>query len=123
MIVNMDLLGIPCAAYCKHNGVKGIYIPEVPNFRYFPGEPSMRRGKPARAILRFGPLKTMNRKQKYDFMGRMHIWPEFLDAYMSNPNTVNRKRFMVYGYNFSPGKDESPAPESNAEDFAALLDD
>lgn len=123
MIINLDLLGIPCAEYCEHNGVKGIFIPEVPNFIYLPESKILRESFPARAMIRFGLLKTKDKKQKYDYMGRMHIWPEYQDAYMANPNTVNRRRYLAYGYNFSPGKDESPAPVSSAEDFENLLKD
>lgn len=122
MILNIDLLGIPCAEYCEKNGVKGIFIPEVPNFRFDPGDGGKRGGKPQRAMIRIGLLKTIRKSQKYDFMGRMNIWPEYRDAYMANPNTVNRKRFMAYGYNFV-GKDDAPAPVSTSEDFENLLKD
>lgn len=121
MVINIDLLGIPCAEYCEKNGVKGIFIPEVPNFRYDPGDVGKRGGRPARATIRVGMLKTTHKKQKYDFMGRMSVWPEYRDAYMANPNTVNRKRFMAYGYNFS-GKDDEPS-FVHSEDIENLLKD
>lgn len=119
MIFNIDLLGIPCAEYCEHNGVKGIFIPEVPNFRFIKGD----KRKPDRAILKTSVFRTQHKAQSYDYMGRMDVLPEHRDAYMANPNTVNRKRYMLYGYNFTKGKDETPAPVSNAEDFARILDD
>ena len=123
MTVNIDLLGIPCAEYCEHDGIKGVFIPEAPNFRYSPPERLGRGAVPARAMISVGLFKTNKRSQKYDYMGQMNIWPEYQDAYLANPNTVNRKRYMAYGYNWTQRNEQSPARTSDARDFERLLDD
>lgn len=123
MILNIDLLGLPCAEYCEHNGVKGIFIPEVPNFRYTPGSGPKKGGTPARGTIGLNLYKTKNASQRYDYMGRMNIWPEYRDAYLSNPNTVSRKRYIAYGYNWIAGQDETPGSASDADAFERLLED
>ena len=122
MILNVDLLSIPCAEYCERNGVKGVFIPEVPNFRFSP-ESRGKRGQPAMATLTIDLFKTKYRTQKTDYLGKMRIWPEYQDAYMANPNTVSRRKHVAYGYNLVSGRDESPAPVSGSGDFERLLKD
>lgn len=124
MILNIDLLGIPGSEYCEMNGVKGVFIPEVPNFRYSPAKNQTHRrgGTPERAVIGAGLYKIRAEKKKnYDYFGRMTVWPEYREAYLSNPKTVNRKRYMVYGYNWIPGINEGTPTLMDASDFENLL--
>lgn len=122
MMINVDLLGLACAEYCEHNGVKGVFIPEVPNFKYHPCTGFRKGATPARATVNVRLYKTNKQSQKYDWMGRQVIPKEHMDAYMANPNTVSRKRWCAYGYNFS-GKSEGPEKVSSSSDFEKLLND
>ena len=122
MMINVDLLGLACAEYCEHNGVKGVFIPEVPNFRYKPGTGFRKGETPARAMVSVSMLKANKQSQKYDWMGRQVIPKEHLDAYMANPNTVSRKRWCAYAYNFM-GRNEGPERVSTSADLKKLLDD
>lgn len=122
MTINIDLLGLACAEYCEHNGVKGVFIPEVPNFNYHPGTGFRKGAMPPRASVSIHLYKTNKKSQKYDWMGRQTIPSNHLDTYMSNPNTVNRKRWCAYGYNFI-GRSEGPERVSSSSDFEKLLND
>ena len=46
MTINFDLLALACAEYCEHNGQMGVFIPEVPNFKYTPGTGTRRNASP-----------------------------------------------------------------------------
>lgn len=123
MTLNFDLLGLACAEYTEHDGVKGVFIPEEPNFTYTPGSGYRKGATPPRAVVNVQLYKTLKRQQKYDWMGRQMIPARFRDAYMANPNTVSRKRWCVYGYNFLPGSNEGEETVSTAADFERLLED
>ena len=118
----VDLLAIPCAEYCERGGVKGVFIPETPNLRYQPSGDAHGR-KQDRAFVSISLFKTSRKKQRYDYMGKMRIWPEFQEAYLSNPNTVNRRQYIAYGYNFLGKQNETNDAASSPEEFARLLED
>ncbi|MBR3467400.1 MAG: hypothetical protein IKH15_09300 [Bacteroidales bacterium] len=123
MIIYIDLLGIPRAEYCERNGVKGIFIPEVPNFRYSP-ESNFKRGSvPARAMIGVGLYKTNKRSQKYDYLGQMKIFPEYQEIYMASPLSEHRQRHMAYAYNWKGKSEGEEASVSSAADFEKLLSD
>lgn len=126
MILNIDLLGIPGSEVIEHDGVKGVFIPEIPNYRYSPAKNQVHRrgGTPERAIIAVGLYKMKQEKEKkFDYFGRMTVWPEYREAYLSNPKTVNRKRYMVYGYNWLGKKEGEENIVTNASDFEKLLSD
>jgi len=115
MTLHIDLLEIPCAEYCEHNGVRGVFIPETPNFRYVPlDEPAARKKtrsryndkKQGRAIIRAELLHT--RGGKCDYFGKLNVWPEYEDAFLANPNTAGKKFNFVFGYKFKKGNEELP---------------
>lgn len=117
MMLNIDLLGIPGAEVTEHGGVRGIFIPEVPNLRLFPETIS----QPARAIMSVGMWKTRNTAQKYDYIGKMNIPTEHSEAFLSNPHAVSRKRYIAYGYSWYKGDGDTPTV-SDASDFDAIIE-
>lgn len=117
MLLNVDLLGIPGAEVIEHGGVRGIFIPEVPNLRLFPST----QFQPARAIVSVNLWKTRNAAQKYDYVGKMNVPTEHSSAFLSNPHAVSRKRYIAYGYSWYKGEGDAP-PISDASDFDAVLD-
>lgn len=121
MMLHVDLLGIPCAEYCERDGVRGVFIPEEPNFHYEPPGRYFKGKNPARAVVRASLFRTFRKSQKYDYMGKIIIPKDYQDAYMSNPNTVSRTRYMVYGYNWSEFNDETK-DGSGSEEFRRLLE-
>lgn len=123
MTLNIDLLALACAEYCERDGQKGVFIPEVPNFKYTPGTGTRKRATPARAIVSLNLYKSKNPRKKYDSVGQQLIPQEYLEAYLANPNTVMRSPFVAYGYNSRKWKDELPERTSSAADIEKLLED
>lgn len=117
MKIYVDLLGIPGAEKIEHNGIKGIFIPEVPNYR----EQQAKGNNPARATIAINLWPTKNKAQRYDFSGQMQIYPEHAEAYLSNPRAVNRTRFVAFGYKWSKSDTEKPTL-SSPSDFERILD-
>ncbi len=85
MIINFDLLGIPCSEYCEHDGVKGVFIPEVPNFKYTPGTGTRKNAFPPKAVVNLALFKSRNQNRKYDYAVRQLIPQEHLETYLANP--------------------------------------
>ena len=116
----VDLLAMAGAQYMELNGVKGVFIPEVPNFKYKPGESFRRGANPPRAMLSMAMFKTHRASQKYDWMGKQMIPPDYQDEYLSNPDMVSRSRYCAYGYNWKTGVDDR---QSMAQELERLLED
>lgn len=93
MRLNIDLMAIPGAEQIEYGGVKGVFIPEAPNYRHF----NKRGSIPERAIIAVNLYKTKTRSQKYDHVGQMTIFPEYAEAFLTNPRAVSRHRYVATG--------------------------
>ena len=121
MTLKIDLLGLACAEYIELDGVKGVFIPETPNFTFIPSTGYRRKATRPRAFICLQLLKPASKKN-YDWMGRQTIPKEHFGEYMSNPNMVSRKAWCAYGYNYKSGP-SSITDVSTAADFEELLED
>lgn len=117
MRLNIDLMAIPGAEQIEYGGVKGVFIPEVPNYRHF----NKRGSIPERAIIAVNLYKTKTRSQKYDHVGQMMIYPEYAEAFLTNPRTVSRHRYVAYGYSWYKGDGDAPKI-TDASDFDRILE-
>ena len=120
MRVNIDLLGLPGAEYCDRDGVKGVFVPEEPNFEYQPGKKKGKKSDPSRAVVVAKPVRAKD--ANYDFVAAPSIPRKYYDAYMANPKFVNRRRrfLFIYGKNADAAKSASV---STPADFESMLDD
>lgn len=118
MLVNFDLLALPGAEYCERDGVRGVFVPEVPNFEYFPATRTGKKSTPSRAVIRSRQIRA--RGAAYDYCGAPFIPRKYYDAYLANPNYVNRHARCVFVYN-SKRHTAEPSSVSTPEDFERML--
>ena len=121
MVVNIDLLGFAGAEYCDRDGVKGVFIPEEPNFDFRRGVNVGKKSSPSRAVVS-SKLKKVSGKT-YGWCGGNRIPRKYYDAYMANPNFVNRKRLCVFVYGKDGRTGNGTNNVSTIEDFERMLDE
>ena len=85
MTLTVDLLAMAGAQYLELNGVKGVFIPEVPNYRFTPQQRIGRRSFPpkASAQLVFFRGRKRNGKRGRD-LAKQGIYPEYHDIVLES---------------------------------------
>lgn len=120
MRVNFDLLALPGAEYCERDGVRGVFVPEEPNFEFHPASLAGKNGTPSRAVVCTSLIRA--RRAAYDWSGSSFVPRKYYDAYLANPNYVNRRRRCVFVYGAAQKKNVTGIA-STPEDFERILED